>query len=58
MMPQPPYLPDMDLCDFFLFSKIKRFKNNFEGSPFDIKNALLKELKAIPKVEFEKCFED
>ena len=58
-MPQPPYSPDMLLCDFFLFPKIKR---TMKGRDFtaidDIKSASLKELKAIPKIEFEKCFED
>ena len=58
-MPQPPYSPDMPLCDFFLFPKVKR---TMKGRDFtaidDIKSASLKELKAIPKIEFEKCFED
>ena len=58
-MPQPPYSPDMAPCDFFLFPKIKR---TLKGRRFtaidDIKSASLKELKAIPKIEFEKCFED
>ena len=58
-MPQLPYSPDMAPCDFFLFPKIKR---TLKGRRFtaidDIKSASLKELKAIPKIEFEKCFED
>ena len=58
-MPQTPYSPDLDPCDFFLFPKINR---TFKGRRFtaidDIKSASLKELKAIPKIEFEKCFED
>ena len=58
-MPQPPYSRDMAPCDFFLFPKIKR---TLKGRRFiaidDIKSASLKELKAIPKIEFEKCFED
>ena len=58
-MPQPPYSPDMAPCDFFLFPKIKK---TLKGRRFtaidDIKSASLKELKAIPKIEFEKCFED
>ena len=58
-MPQPPYSPDMAPRDFFLFPKIKR---TLKGRRFtaidDIKSASLKELKAIPKIEFEKCFED
>ena len=58
-MPQPPYSPDKAPCDLFLFPKIKR---TLKGRRFpaidDIKSASLKELKAIPKIEFEKCFED
>ena len=56
-MPQPPYSPDMASCDFFLL-KIKR---TLKGRRFtamdDIKSASLKELKAIPKIEFDKGFE-
>ena len=58
-MPQPQYSPDMAPCDFFLFPKIKR---TLKGRRFtgidDIESASLKELKAIPKIEFEKCLED
>ena len=58
-MPQSPYSPDIASCDFFLFPKIKR---TLKGRRFtaidDIKSASLKELKAIAKIEFEKCFED
>ena len=59
MMPQPSYSPDMALCDFFLFPKIKRtLKGRRFTATYDIKSASPKELKAIPKIEFEKCFED
>ena len=58
-IPQPPYSSDMAPYDFFLFPKIKR---TLKGRRFiainDIKSASLKELKAIAKIEFEKCFED
>ena len=54
-----PYSSDMAPCDFFLFPKIKR---TLKGRRFtaidDIKSELLKELKDIPEIEFEKCFED
>lgn len=59
LMPQPPYSPDMAPCDFFLFPKLKR---PLKGRRFDnideIKAESLKELKAIPKSEFQKCFQD
>ena len=58
-MPQPPYSSDMAPCDFFLFSKIERtLKGRRFTAIYDIKGASLEELKAIPKIEFEKCFED
>ena len=58
-MLQPPYSPDMAPCDFFLFPKIKRtLKVRCFTAIHDIKSASLKELKAIPKIEFEKCFKD
>ena len=58
-MPQPLYSPDMAQCDFFLFPKIKRtLKSRRFTAIDDIKSASLKELKAIPKIECEKCFED
>ena len=57
-MPQPPYSPDMAPCDFFLFPKIKRTLKGRRVTAIDhIKSASLKELKAIPMIEF-KCFED
>lgn len=56
-MPQPPYSPDMAPCEFFLFPKIKRtLKGRCFTAIDDIKNSLLKELKAISKIEFEKSF--
>jgi histone-lysine N-methyltransferase SETMAR len=58
-MPQPPYSPDMAPCDFFLFPKIKRtLKGRRFTSIDDIKSESVKELKAITKIEFQKCFED
>ena len=57
-MPQPPYSPDMAPCHFFLYPKIKRTLKGRRFTLNDIKSASLKELKAIPKIEFEKCFED
>lgn len=59
MMPQPPYSPDMAPCDFFLFPKIKRtLKGRRFTSIYEIKSASLRELNAIPKIEFQKCFGD
>jgi transposase len=59
-MPQPPYSPDMAASDFFLFPKMKKpLKGRRFTSINDIKGgASLNELKAIPMIEFEKCFKD
>ena len=58
-MRQPPYSQDIAPCDFFLFPKIKRTLKGRHFTAIDnIKCASLKELKAIPKIEFEKCFVD
>ena len=57
-MPLPPYSPNIAPCDF-LFPKIKK---TLKGRRFisigDIKSASLKELEAVPKIVFEKCFND
>ena len=59
IVPQPPYSPDLAPCDFWLCSKLKR---PLRGHRFDsieeIKTESLKALKAIPEIEFNKCFDD
>lgn len=56
---QPPYSPDLAPCDFFLFNRLKK---PLRGTRFDsteaIKEKSKKELMAIRKTEFEKCFQD
>ena len=53
---QPPYSPNMDLDDFFLFLKLKL---PLRGTRFqsieDIKENSRRELKSIPKKAFKKC---
>ncbi|UYV68008.1 hypothetical protein LAZ67_5002776 [Cordylochernes scorpioides] len=59
MMPQPPYSPDLDPCDFFLFPKLKRpMKGRRYATLDEIKTASKEELKKIFKNDFLKCFED
>ena len=48
VIPQPMYLPDLVVADFFLFPKLKT----------EIKGKSKQELLAIPKSAFQKCFED
>lgn len=56
---QAPYSPDMALCDFFLFPRLKL---PLRGKRFETIEATKvnsqKELKAISKSAYEKCFED
>ncbi|CAK9833775.1 Mariner Mos1 transposase [Anthophora retusa] len=58
-VPQAPYSPDMAPCDFFLFPRLKL---PLRGKHFEtieaIKENSQKELKAIPKSAYKKCFED
>jgi hypothetical protein len=61
IMPQPPYSPNVSPCDYFLFPKIKRTLKGrrFASIPLnEIKSASLRGLNAIPKIEFQRCFED
>ena len=55
----PPYSPDLAPCDFWLFPKLKR---PLRGHRFDtieeIQAESKKALKAIPEIEFNKCFYD
>ena len=55
---QPPYLPNLVSCDFFLFPRLKL---SFRGTRFDsieaIKQNSWENLKAIPECAYKKCFE-
>ena len=59
IVPQSPYSPDLGPCDFWLFLKLKR---PLRGHRFDtikeIQAESKKALKAIPEIEFNKCFDD
>lgn len=59
VVPQAPYSPDMAPCDFFLFPKLKLA---LRGKHFEtvevIKENSQRELKAITKSAYKKCFED
>ncbi len=58
-MSQSPYSLDIAPCDFFLFQKIKRTRRGRRFTSIDeTECASLEELKAIPKIEFQNCFED
>ena len=56
IIPQLPYSPDLAPCDVWLFSKLKR---PLRGHRFDsIEEIKTESLKAIPKENFAKCFDD
>jgi len=56
----PPYSPDLDPSDLFLFPKIKEI---LKGRHFDdidntsIRSNTMAILKAIPQMQFQNCFE-
>jgi len=54
---QPPYSPDLTLCDFFLFPRLKKVLkgHRFEATE-DIKRNSTKTLSDILNEEFAKCF--
>ena len=58
IVPLPPYSPDLAPCDFWLFPKLKR---PLRGHGFDTNEEIQAEskkaLKAIPEIEFNKCFD-
>jgi len=55
--PYPPYLPDLALCNFWLFLKVKM---TMKGKGFemiqDIKAAMTTQLKTLTKEDFQNCF--
>jgi hypothetical protein len=55
---QAPYSPDMAPCDFWLFPKLKML---LEGFRFESREDIMKnataQLVAIPKEDFQKCFQ-
>jgi hypothetical protein len=58
VIPHPPYSPDLDPCDFFLFPRLKR---TLKGKRFqDIAEIQLnstRQLQAIPKQAYQTCVE-
>ena len=56
---QPPYLPDLAPCDFFLFPKLKYpLRRTCHESIESLKRNSLEELKAIPAEAYKKCMEN
>ena len=56
---QPPYSPDLSLCDFVLFPKLKFYlKGCHFGMVENIEKAVTEQLKVIPVSDFQRCYED
>ena len=53
-VPQPPYSPDLALCDFWLFPKLRgcRFETIEE-----LKEAVMKVIDALTQVDFHWAFQ-
>jgi len=52
----PPYLPDLALCDFWLFPKLKiALKGQRFADLSDIQRKVKKLLCGIPEIDFENC---
>ncbi|GFW44071.1 putative transposase [Trichonephila clavipes] len=57
--PQPPYSPDLNPWDFFLFPKLKNhLKGHHFGTLENIQTAVTDQLKAILISEFHQCYEE
>jgi len=55
--PHPPYSPDLALCDFWLFPKVKiTMKGKRFESIQDIEAAITEQLKTLTKENFQNCF--
>ena len=56
VMPQPPYSPDLELCDL-LFQKAKSAKkgHHFESTE-DIQRSVTQALNDIPQAAFHECY--
>jgi transposase len=58
LLPHPPYLPDLALCDFFLFPQMKKTLKGKRVSDVDeVKENTLMALNSIPCQEFQNCFQ-
>jgi len=55
--PHPPYSPDLALCNFWLFPKVKMtMKGKRFESIHDIETAMTAQLKTLTKEDFQNCF--
>jgi hypothetical protein len=58
VVPHLSYLPDLAPCDFFLFPRMKsKLKGRRLQDVTEIQEQSLKVLQAIPKSQFQRCFQ-
>ena len=58
LLRQSPYSPDIAHCDFWLFPKLRKpLKEQRFDDKMTVENNATSVLKAIPKSEFQDCFE-
>ena len=59
VVPQPPFSPDLSPCDFFSFPKLKFYpKGRHFGKVENIEKAVTDQLRAIPVIDFQRCYEE
>ncbi|GFS89484.1 protein GVQW3 [Trichonephila clavipes] len=55
--PQPPYSPDLNPCDFFLFPKLKNhLKGHHFGTLENIQTACNRPAEGYSNIEFHQCY--
>ena len=59
VVPHPPYSPDLDPADFFLFPKLKTtLKGRLFQTIEEIQENAIRELRAITESAFQEAFQD
>ena len=59
VVPQPPHLPDLSPCDFFLFTKLKfHLKGRQFGTVDNIQKVVTDQLRVLPHEDFQHCYRE
>jgi len=59
LVPQPPYSPDLNPCDFFLFPKLKfHLKGRHFGTVDNILKVVTDQLRALLHEDFQHCYRE
>jgi hypothetical protein len=59
VVPKPPYLPDLNPCDFFLFLKLKfHLKGHHIETVDNIQKVMKDQPKALPHKDFQHCYQE